>query len=146
MFQEAAAARANEVQPDARDRPAPFAGGPLGSPIPRRGRDASGWGPFQLVLAPVLEDQSGSRDEVLHGRGDEDLGRSGQRPDARAHVDGDAPDVVSSSTISPVWHPARISSPRGLTASTIERAHRTALAGPSNIARNPSPVRPSVDT
>jgi type IV secretory pathway ATPase VirB11/archaellum biosynthesis ATPase len=56
----------------------PFAGGGSG----RLFRDAietpAVWDAFQLVLAPVLEDQSGSRDEVLHGRGDEDLGRSGQ--------------------------------------------------------------------
>ena len=45
-----------------------------------------------------------------------------------------------SSSISPVWTPARISRPRSRIAPRIALAHRTARAGPSNVARNPSPV------
>jgi hypothetical protein len=38
---------------------------------------------FQLVLANVLEHQARPRGEVLHGPGDEDLGRLGPRRRAR---------------------------------------------------------------
>jgi hypothetical protein len=41
---------------------------------------------------------------------------------------------------SPVWTPALISIPSARTASTIASAHRTARAGPSNVAKNPSPA------
>ena len=40
---------------------------------------------------------------------------------------------------SPVCRPARTSMPSGLTASAIAAAHRMARAGPSNVARKPSP-------
>ena len=47
---------------------------------------------------------------------------------------------VSASSISPVWSPARISIPSPRTASRIAQAHRIARAGPSNVARKPSPA------
>ena len=45
-----------------------------------------------------------------------------------------------SSSHSPVWMPARISTPSCRTASPAESAQRTARAGPSNAARKPSPA------
>jgi hypothetical protein len=41
---------------------------------------------------------------------------------------------------SPVWRPARTSSPRRRTSRTTAHAHRTPRAGASNAARNPSPA------
>ena len=41
---------------------------------------------------------------------------------------------------SPVWMPARIRRPVGSSAFMICCAHRTARAGPSNVAKNPSPA------
>jgi hypothetical protein len=41
---------------------------------------------------------------------------------------------------SPVCTPAQTSIPRSLTPSLIARAHRTPRAGPSNVAKNPSPA------
>ena len=45
-----------------------------------------------------------------------------------------------SSSTSPVCSPARISIPNGATAATAAAAARTAEAGASNRARNPSPA------
>ena len=47
------------------------------------------------------------------------------------------PAIVSTS---PVWRPTRISIPSGFTASTAAWAQRTARAGPSKEAKNPSPA------
>src|SRR5690348_17705328 len=44
------------------------------------------------------------------------------------------------SSTSPVCRPARISRPSVRTDSTIALAERIARAGPSNVARNPSPA------
>ena len=41
---------------------------------------------------------------------------------------------------SPVWIPARTSRPSSGTRSTISRAHEIARAGPSKLAKNPSPA------
>src|SRR3990172_705665 len=45
-----------------------------------------------------------------------------------------------SSSTSPVWRPARISRPSDAIAAVMADAQRTALAGPSNVARKPSPI------
>ena len=67
--------------------------------------------------------------------------RAGEGADAGADVDRDpARPCRRSSSTSPVCRPARISSPSGRTASTIACAQRTARAGPSNVAKNPSPA------
>ena len=47
------------------------------------------------------------------------------------------PSIVSTS---PVWTPARTSRSSARTASTIACAQRTARAGPSKVAKNPSPA------
>ena len=47
------------------------------------------------------------------------------------------PSIVSTS---PVWTPARTSRPISLTDPTISVAHRTAAAGPSSVAKKPSPA------
>ncbi len=49
-----------------------------------------------------------------------------------------SPSITSSS---PVWRPARTCSPSDPMASATDAAHRIARAGPSNVARKPSPVR-----
>ena len=50
------------------------------------------------------------------------------------------PTSAASSSISPVWQPARTMRPSGLAASQMPCAHLTARAGPSNVASNPSPA------
>ena len=55
------------------------------------------------------------------------------RPPALRHL----PSMISHS---PVWRPALISRPSERTASTIATAHPTARAGPSNVAKKPSPA------
>ena len=50
------------------------------------------------------------------------------------------PTLLSIRSHSPVCSPARISSPSSRTASEIARAQRIARAGPSNVAKKPSPA------
>jgi len=45
------------------------------------------------MLTAVLEDETGPRDEVLHGRGDEDLRGARHPTDPRPDVHGDAADL-----------------------------------------------------
>ena len=49
------------------------------------------------------------------------------------------PTSSSISSTSPEWRPIRTSKPRERTASAIARPHRIARAGPSKVARQPSP-------
>ena len=95
---------------------------------------------FQLVLAGVLEAEAGAGDQTLDRVG-------------TSTSDGPASDAILAPTFtampptfaaivstSPVWTPARTSIPRSGTASQIACAHRTPRAGPSNVAKNPSPA------
>ena len=55
------------------------------------------------MLASVLERKAGAGNEILHGLGDEDLGRSCECPDPSADVYGDASDPIASE-----FHLARV--------------------------------------
>ena len=105
-------------------------------PLRRAGTGASGRDALQLVLAGVLEHEPGPDDQVLHGRGDPDLRGPAFAPIRAPIATAMPPDFPSIVSTSPVWTPARTSIPSGRTASTIARAHRTARAGPSNVAKN----------
>ena len=50
---------------------------------------------LELVLAGVLENETGPCDEVLDGGRDEDLGGSGERTDPHADVNRDAPNLIA---------------------------------------------------
>ena len=94
----------------------------------------------QRVAAAVLEAQARAGDEVAHRARHQGLARPGHRRDARRDVDGDAADVVARSARS--RRCAARCAPRCRAAasmSAIAEAQRTARAGPSNVARNPSP-------
>ena len=92
------------------------------------------------MTATVVELDTGADDEVLDGARDEYLAWSGQRRDSRSDVHGEASDVVRQDLDLADVKPARISSPSSLTSSRMAMAQRTARAGPSNVARNPSPT------
>ena len=110
----------------------------LSSP-PGRGATGRGRPSARARRRPRTRGRSG--DEILHGLGDQHLGRPGEGADPRADVHGDAAARRRpSSSTSPVCRPARISSPSGRTASAIACGAPHARAGPSNVARNPSPA------
>ena len=50
---------------------------------------------LELMLACILEGESASRDQILHGLGHGDLAGASQGADSSADVDGDATDVVA---------------------------------------------------
>jgi hypothetical protein len=104
------------------------------------GTDAIGRDALQLVLAGIFEHQSRARGEVFHRGTHQNLPCAGERADARADVDRQAADVVTGESISPVWHPARMSRLSSATAAARAWAQRTARAGPSKVASRPSPV------
>ena len=69
----------------------------------------------------------------------------GERRDARADVDGDALDArLGELDLARVQPGADLEAERRERASRIAHAQRTARAGPSNVARNPSPVDPDL--
>ena len=94
---------------------------------------------FQLVLAGVCEGDPTPRDEILHRGRDEHFRRTREGGDTSPDVDGDAATLPPMSSHSPVCirrgSPARAHGPL-----PIGWPHRTARAGPSNVASNPSPV------
>ena len=97
---------------------------------------------LQLVLAGVLEHETRSRDQVLHRGRHEYLARSRERGDLRAARFTAIPPTSSPTvSISPVCTPARTSSPssRDRLRDRLRAADRP--AGPSKVARTPSPVR-----
>jgi hypothetical protein len=95
---------------------------------------------LQYVLPGVREREPAARDEVDDRSRHKDLTRAGLRRDARADVNGDPRDVVAVDLDLAEWMPARMSMPSFRTASRIASAHAIARAGPSNVARKPSPV------
>lgn len=50
--------------------------------------------PLEGVLTSIVEDEAGSRDEILHSARDQHLPGTGEGGDPRPDVDGDAPDAV----------------------------------------------------
>jgi hypothetical protein len=103
-----------------------------GSPFPRHA--------FQHVHSTILEREAGSDHEVLDRAGDEGLSRSRQTGDPRTYVDGDSAHIATGQfdLAGVESDPYLQADPR--TSSLIARPHRMALAGPSNVARNPSPA------
>ena len=59
-------------------------------PLPRDVEVPFAWDAFQFVDSMVIEPEAGSDDEVLYGRGDEDLGRSRDRAHSRSDRHGDS--------------------------------------------------------
>jgi len=86
-----------------------------------------------------MEPQAGAGYEVAHCAGDENLSASGQLRDARRDVDGDPRNIavldVDLSGMAPAAH---LNAER---ANLLDdgRGARTARAGPSKVARKPSP-------
>ena len=107
--------------------------------IPPPQRDATACDSFQFVLSSVLELNARPCNQILHGGRNQNLARSGQGRYSLPDVNGDPSDVWPRRSISPVWSPARISSPRRAPPSRMA-AQRIARAGPSKVARKPSPV------
>ena len=91
--------------------------------------------------AAILERDARAGHEVLDGARDEHLAGAGLRRDARADVDGDPAELVRRSARTRPCAGRRGSRGRAArTASAIARAHRIARAGPSKVARKPSPA------
>src|SRR5512134_1034060 len=101
------------------------------------------WDAPQLVLARVLEGQSGSRDQVLHGRRDEDLAGSGKRTDARGDVHGDTSDIAVDRL-----DLARVAAGSDLEAQRSNRVHdrlRAPHGAGGSIERREEPIPGRVD-
>ena len=95
---------------------------------------------FQLGHASVDELEVRPGDEVLHRARNEYLARACLRRDARPNVDGNSRELASTGSHSPVWSPARTSRPTSETRATMAMAQRIARAGPSKLAKKPSPA------
>src|SRR5215218_2783660 len=88
---------------------------------------------LELVLPAVLELDAGACHEVTNG-----VGETSTSPGPAAPA---TPATLSPRTShSPVWRPARTSMPKPRTPLPIARAQRIARAGPSKVARKPSPA------
>ena len=105
-----------------------------------RDTGANGRGRLSARARRCLRTRGRSRRPALHGRGDEDLGNLADAEILAAMITAIPPALASIVSTSPVCTPARISIPSGRTASTAARAQRTARAGPSNVAKKPSPA------
>jgi hypothetical protein len=95
---------------------------------------------LQLVVAGVLEDEAGSGHGVFHGVRDEDLGGSSQGRNSSRRGDRDAAGLLINKLAFARMNARRISIPRVLTRSAISRAQRIPRAGPSKVAKKPSPA------
>ncbi len=91
------------------------------------------------MATAVMKPQPGASDEVPHGTGDEHLAGPGQSGDARRYVDGNTANIVALDLDLAGMKPLRTTMPSGRTRSMIAEAQRTARAGPSKVARKPSP-------
>jgi hypothetical protein len=100
----------------------------------RSGTPLSSCSPASSNLRPLPPTRS------ITVRRDEDFRRPGLSRDPRANDDAIPLTFSAIVSTSPVCTPARRSSPRGRTASTAAFAQRTALAGPSKVAKKPSPA------
>ena len=77
--------------------------------------------------------------KVLHGARDPHLPRTRERRTLAPMWTATPPMSSPRTSLSPVWTPARSASPRPGPRS-MSMAQRTARAGPSNVAKNPSPT------
>ena len=85
---------------------------------------------LELVLAAVVELETGASDEVADRRGQEYLPSSGEARHPRRNVHGNAARLLASNSLHfPVCKPARIWTPSGESACWIPSAQRIARAG-----------------
>ncbi len=97
---------------------------------------------LQLVLAAVLERDPRADDEVLDRARHEHLAGPALSPDPRADVDGEPPDVVADQLDLARMQTAADLQPElrsGARPGSPSR-NESPRAGPSNVARNPSPI------
>jgi hypothetical protein len=93
------------------------------------------------VLSAAFELDPGAGQKIFHRARHENLARLCEGGDTGGNVHRQAANVGSSEVdFTGMDMPAQISRPREATALVMDKAQRTALAGPSNIARKPSPV------
>jgi hypothetical protein len=83
------------------------------------------------VLSALAESEPGSGDEILHRVRDENLAGPSLRGNARADRAAMPATLPSCTSHSPVWTPARTSSPNSRMPPTTDWAQRIARAGPS---------------
>jgi hypothetical protein len=88
----------------------------------------------------VVKGDTRAGDEVLYGRGDQDLDRPGQRGDGAPMTTAIPAMSSRRGCTSRVWIPTRTSVPSRWAASRIAQPHWIARAGPSKVARKPAPV------
>ena len=98
------------------------------------------WDSLQLVLTRVLEDETGPSDEVFDGLRGEDFRRSRDSSDTRTDRDSQAPYVVVVELDLASVHASSNLDPKVPHPSAMAWAQYTARAGPSNVARKPSPI------
>ena len=77
---------------------------------------------LKFVLAGVLEDEPGARNEILHGGGHEDLGGTGERTHPGADVHGESLHIVSREFVYQI--PDQFPLPDGDLVSTTEGGNR----------------------
>ena len=97
-------------------------------------------GALQGVRAAVVELEAGADDQLAHGAGDEQLAGVGQGADPGADVDRHPADVVADQLDLAGVDPTLTSIPIAASSSRTAAAQRIARAGPSKVARNPSPI------
>ena len=95
---------------------------------------------LQLVFARVFEGRSAPGDEVLHRRRRRALPTAPRGRRRRRRHERRCPRPCRPSVAFACCSPALISSPRSRTASAIDVAQWIARAGPSKVAKNPSPA------
>ena len=96
---------------------------------------------FQLALVPALELDPRAGDEIPDGGSDEYLARGGRPGHPSTNRDGNPRDLaLVELALARVCTPARSSSPIPRTLSTTACAQRIARAGPSKVAKKPSPA------
>jgi hypothetical protein len=95
---------------------------------------------LERVHTLVLEDQAAPGHKILHGGGDPYLAPPAIAPTRAPMCTPTPARSLPPYSMSPVCRPARTSNPSGWTAPTIASAQRTPRAGPSEVARSPSPV------
>jgi hypothetical protein len=92
------------------------------------------------VRSAIVEGESGAGDEVAHRLGHKDLAGLCPGSHARANRNGDAGDLAVEELTFAGMDAARISRPSSCMSSPIANAQRMARAGPSKLAKNPSPA------